>query len=152
MSSIPELPVEIETKINDLLKNAGEFTRGGDVQKGIDYALKAWDLIPEPKEVWMMYPQIMAINMAEKYVLMNDQNNFRKWINIAYKMYHSPEKTELSILKIEGKGYYKMKNYDEAYKAFHKIFELYGRKGFPGKDIDCYKFMMEYENKNNERN
>lgn len=147
MSKIQELPTALQQKIEGLLTQGGIALRGGDKKKCIEYCLIAWNLIPEPKEHWMMYPQTISINLANEYANLNEQAEFKKWIDIAFEMYHSPEKQELYVLKTEGEGYYKMQNYDEAYRVYHKIFELYGRKAFPGEDLKYYKFMMEYEAK-----
>ncbi|UXN09988.1 tetratricopeptide repeat protein [Bartonella sp. HY328] len=145
MTVIQELPVEIEQQVTDFLSKAGELARSGNIALSIEYGLEAWDLIPEPKETWMMYPQIMSINMANKYANIGNSEEFAKWIDIAFKMYHTPEKTELSVLSTAGKGYLKLEDYEKAYQAFHRTYEIYGKGAFRGEDLNQYKFMLYYE-------
>ncbi|WP_182418831.1 tetratricopeptide repeat protein [Bartonella sp. HY038] len=145
MTVIQELPVKIEQQVTDFLSKAGELARSGNIALSIEYGLKAWDLIPEPKETWMMYPQIMSINMANKYANIGNSEEFAKWIDIAFKMYHSPEKTELYVLSTAGEGYLKLEDYEQAYQAFHRTYEIYGKGAFRGADLNHYKFMLYYE-------
>lgn len=136
MSRLPQLPKAISDKMDGILQQAGELYRNESYNESIELQLKAWDLIPIPKEQWDFYPQVLSKNIVNSYTTSQDIQNVKAWIEIAYKMFNDPDRTSHYVLSLEATSLYKLDLLDESYEVFDRIFELFGREGFQGEDID----------------
>ena len=43
---------------------------------------------------------------------------------------------------IEGSSLYELGCFDEAYKVFERLLEIYGREGFPGEQMQYLEFFL----------
>ena len=140
MSRNPQLPKDISDKMDQMLREAGEKFRNGMPNECIELQLKAWALIPEPKTEWDFYPQVMYKDIVNDYTSIKNVGEAKKWIAIAYKMFNDPDRTSHYVLSLEATSLYKLDLLDESYEVFDRIFELFGREGFQGEDIDHSEF------------
>jgi len=138
----PQLPADITSQMDSLLIKSGELFRGGEIEKSIDLALKAWEFIPSPKENWDFYPQTMSKNMANKYAKLKDINKTKEWIKTTYKMYEDPDHEDHFVLMLEGSSLYELNLKGESYDVFERIFDIYGRKGFAGEQLEYLEFFL----------
>jgi hypothetical protein len=136
------LPKEISDEMDALLAKAGENTRSGKLREGIELALEAWNLMPEPVGQWDFYPQVNARNMVDDYVSVRDMANTKKWIEITAQMYDDPNHEDHYVLMLEGEAMYKLGDLDRAYYAFGRIHEIYGRSGFEGEQLEYLEFYL----------
>lgn len=137
-----EIPEPIKSKIDQMLSLSGDAFREGDLEKSLDIALQAWDLIPEPKSKWDYYSQSLSIGFIEDYTSLGNIEQARHWISIAYEMYDDPDRENHYVLMFEGSSLYKLDLLDEAYGIFDRVYTLFGRDGFKGEHLQYLEFYL----------
>lgn len=140
MSRLPQLPKNISDEMDEILQKSRESYQEDDIETALQFAHEAWGLIPEPKEKWDYYPQSLSAAFVEDYTDLKNVNETKKWIKIAYKMFNDPDRTSHYILSVEARSLYKLDLLDVSYDVFDRIFELYGREGFQGENMDYSEF------------
>jgi len=129
MAERKDLPLEITQKMDGLLIRAGEASRSGNDKESIELSLEAWELMPSPKERWDFYPQVMAKNIVDDYVLTKDIEKTRKWIEITYQMYGDARHEQVYTLFVEGIALYKLDLKSEAYDVFESFISKSAQRG-----------------------
>lgn len=109
--------------------------------------MEAWDLIPEPKEKWDFYPQSLAYSFAEDYAELGDVPNFKKWIEITYKMYDDVGRNSVYVLMLEGISLYRLGLREEALQVFDRIYAAFGHEGFAGEERKYLKLLLDKKKK-----
>ena len=108
----------------------------------LELALKAWNLIPDPKHEWDYYPQSLSVSFVADYTDIGDVEAVKRWINEAYLAYGDPDKENHYTLMLEGSSLYKLGLKDDAYLVFDRIFSTYGRDGFKGDQREYLEFYL----------
>lgn len=137
-----QLETNLRMQIDDLLKQSGDKFSADDLAGSLQVALKAWDLIPEPKSEWDYYPQSLSSGFIQDYVDLGDKENVAKWAAIMAEMYDDPNHEDHLVLMTEGEAMYKLGDKDRAYYIFGRIHEIYGRKGFAGEQSRYLDFYL----------
>lgn len=96
---------------------------------------EAWDCLPEPKEGWDFYPQIIARGLLECSVAMRDRGQIEDWIEATYKTYADPNHDDHFVNMLEGGAWRAIGDDDAAYAIFEKIYDRDGRAGFEGEEL-----------------
>lgn len=133
---------QISKNMDQILKESGDLFQKGDLRESLKVAQKAWDLIPDPKNKWDYYPQTLSSGFVEDYTELRDVDAARKWIGVTYEMYDDPSHSSHYVLMLEGSSLYKLDLKDEAYDVFEKIYELFGREGFKGEQLQYLEFYL----------
>lgn len=128
----PEIPTDTRVLIDKFLEQSAQQFSSGDLQASVHTALKAWELIPEPKEKWDYYPQSLSSGFVIDFADLGDNENCLRWIETMALMYDDPNHEDHQVLMQEGEAMYKIGDTDRAFRAFSRIEEIYGRKGFAG--------------------
>jgi hypothetical protein len=128
----PEIPTDTRFHIDKLLEQSGQQFSSGDLQASLRTALQAWELIPEPKEKWDYYPQSLSSGFVIDFADLGDKESCLRWIETMALMYDDPNREDHQVLMQEAEAMYKLGDIDRAFRAFARIEEIYGRKGFAG--------------------
>ncbi|WP_205910271.1 hypothetical protein [Rhizobium sp. FKY42] len=140
MNRKPELDTNTRSTIDAILKESGDRYSAGDLKGSLDAALKAWSLIPDPKNRWDYYPQSLSAGFVQDYTDLNDKANVEKWVAIMAEMYDDPNHEDHLVLMTEGEAMFKLGDMQRAYYIFARIYELYGSKGFAGEQLAYLEF------------
>jgi hypothetical protein len=140
MARKPQLPEEIARQIDSINQSAADKFRTGDVMGSLRDALSAWELIPEPKAAWDYYSQSLAVGFVQDYADTRDVENTRRWIETVYEVYDDPHRTNHYPLMVEGEALYMLGLLDDAHAVFGRIYDLFGEKGFAGKQKAYLEF------------
>ena len=142
MERKPELPKEIRAEIDSLRAEAGGLFKNKRIDESISAIVAAWNLIPEPKSYWDYYPQSLSISLVKRYVILNDKESAKKWIAVMAEMYDDPNHEDHLVLMTEGEAMYRLGDLHRAYYVFGRIYEIYGRKGFAGEQLEYLDFYL----------
>ena len=142
MKRLPPVPDHIDQQIREIFAETRKLDKVKDLDKRRENALKAWALIPEPKEAWDYYGQSLSNSLVRIHLELGDEAGMKKWIKTNYKMYNDPDRQSLHTLSQEAISLYKFGLKDEAYPVFGEIYELFGREGFPGEYIQYLEFYL----------
>lgn len=137
----PEIPKDIRVHIDKLLEQSGQQFSSGDLQASLRTALQAWELIPDPKENWDYYPQSLSSGFVIDFADLGDKEGCLRWIETMALMYGDPNREDHQVLMQEGEAMYKLGDIDRAFRAFSRIKEIYGRKGFAGHQKAYLEFL-----------
>lgn len=138
----PQIQSAIRDEIDDILNRSGEYFRAGDLTGALELALKAWNLIPDPKHEWDYYPQSLSVSFVADYTDIGDVEAVKRWIKEAYLAYGDPDRENHYTLMLEGGSLYKLGLKDDAYLVFDRIFSTYGRDGFKGDQREYLEFFL----------
>lgn len=138
----PQIQSAVRDEIDDILNRSGEYFRAGDLTGALELALKAWNLIPDPKHEWDYYPQSLSVSFVADYTDIGDVEAVKRWINEAYLAYGDPDRENHYTLMLEGSSLYKLGLKDDAYLVFDRIFSTYGRDGFKGDQREYLEFFL----------
>ena len=108
MDRFVQLDKIASSEIDQLLRSAGLAACGADLNQAIALCLKAWTRLPEPKNKWDFYPQIIARGLVEYYTKVGDKENIEKWIDLAYYAYHDESRTDIFLNMLEADCLYKI--------------------------------------------
>ncbi|WP_221149770.1 tol-pal system YbgF family protein [Rhizobium sp. NZLR8] len=139
----PEIPTEIRAHIDKVLEQSGQQFSSGDLQASLRTALQAWELIPEPKEKWDYYPQSLSSGFVIDFADLGDKESCLQWIETMAVMYDDPNREDHQVLMQEGEAMFKLGDTEKAFRAFSRIEEIYGRKGFAGDQKAYLKYLDE---------
>lgn len=142
MPNYPSLPTDVTTKLDGLLKQAGEAERGGDLQRSTLLGQEAWDSIPDPRPIWDFYPQIIARGMVRKAAAQHDRKQIETWLDLTYQTYTDPTHDNHFVNMLEGAAWRSIGDDDAAYAIFEKIYERDGREGFKGENLAYLEWLL----------
>lgn len=137
----PELPTDIKTIIDDLLRQAGEAERAGDLRRSEDAFLQAWAALPEPKLGWNFYSNIIP---RDNLLFYRDTRQFEKaekWLAITRESY-GPGRNEV-IEFLAATLWYAMGDFDRAYEEFARQYQAGKKRPFQGEDKKYLDFYLE---------
>src|SRR6187402_2689164 len=119
MQEYRELPESIRLKIDDLLEKAGHASRDGDRNLEEQYAIKAWELLPEPKLGWDFYSNTIPRDNMIFYRNMKAFDKALYWLEITRESYGStPQEPNQSVEFYAATIYYEMGQVEKAYAIF----------------------------------
>lgn len=142
MSRKSQIDPKTKDDIDELLAQSAEKFKQGDLKGSLEIGIRAWNLIPEPKNKWDYYPQSLSRGFVEDFTELGDKENVQKWIAIMADMYDDPNHEDHLVLMTEGEAMYKLGDLDRAYYMFDRIHEIYGRKGFAGDQLEYLEFYL----------
>jgi len=133
---------ELQDQIDELVDLAYEKSQKGDKIASFELLHKAWELYPEPKENWNE-----AYNTAkylfDDYFSEGDLAASEKWLKEMLKNNDSLKLSEGEIQHYEGKYYFEVEKYQQAYERFKYAVEEAGFRYFENED---YKYLDFYNN------
>ncbi|PPU59073.1 hypothetical protein XdyCFBP7245_01160 [Xanthomonas dyei] len=132
MQRKPDIEAGLKAEIDHLLEHSAQTFRSGALAESLALGLRAWALIPEPKQHWDDYPQSLSASFVKDYADRRDEENVRTWIEVMALMYDDPGHTDHLVLMTEGEAMLQLGNDARACAVFGKIYALYGRRGFAG--------------------
>ncbi|MBO0664590.1 hypothetical protein LQ948_18750 [Jiella sp. MQZ9-1] len=137
-----ELPDEVRSKIDNVLKAAGDAHRQVDLVQEEILSLNAWNLLPEPKLGWEFYSNIIP---RDNMIFFRDTNQFDKalhWLDITRKSYGSTKERPDQVIEFYAATiYFEMGRYDDAFAIFdwqYKKWKTLPFKGADKKYLDFY--------------
>ncbi len=118
MTRKPEIDLKTKDEIDVLLAESAREFKSGALRTSLEIGIRAWNLIPEPKNKWDYYPQSLSHSFVEDFAELGDKENTKKWIAIMAKMYDDPNHEDHLVLMTEGEAMYKLGDLDRAYYVF----------------------------------
>lgn len=134
MDNFVQLEKKASSEIDRLLRSAGLAARTADLSQAIRLCLKAWDRLPEPKNIWDYYPQIISRGLVEYYVDIGDKENIEKWIDLAYYAYRDNSRTDVFLNTIEADCLYRMGIESRAFEIIARVEKRIGK--IPRQNLD----------------
>ena len=116
--------------------------REGNIRESIEFSLNGWMLIPEPKEKWDYYPQVVAVSLVTRFRMLKDIENTKKWLAETYHMYGDPQRESQYVLMMEGSSLHDLGCLDEAFETFERLYAIHGREGFPSDQVKYLEFFL----------
>lgn len=151
MNRKPEIPEPTKAKMDELIALSSEAFQAGDLMKSHEIALQAWDLIPEPKEMWDYYPQSLSRTFVEDFIAFGDKEGVQKWVATMAVMFDDPNHEDLEVLSMETNAMFSFKDFDRAYYVVARILEIYGEGVFQGDRREWLTFYQQERAKRNEQ-
>lgn len=145
MNQRQELPEALRTRIDSLLRAAGEAERRGDLLSSEDYSLRAWEVLPEPKLNWDFYSNIMP---RDNLIFYRDSKQFEKamhWLEITRESY-GPERDDM-VEFLAATLWLEMGEFDKAFEEFDRQYKGSRTRPFQGKDKKYLDFYLSRKGK-----
>jgi tetratricopeptide (TPR) repeat protein len=112
----------------------------GEIDEAETQFLKAWDVLPEPKEQYDLAP-----SLCRGFVIFyRDTKQFdkaRHWLAEMRKAYGSGVGPDLTVGFLSGTVYFEAGDLDKAAEFFRPLFEQYGNRPFSGEDKKYLDFV-----------
>jgi hypothetical protein len=141
MPNLPELPADIKAVVDELLRQAGEAKRAGDIRRSEEARLSAWEALPAPKLCWEFYSNIMPRN---NLIFYRDARQFEKanrWLAITRESY-GPGRNEV-IEFLAATLWFEMGDFDRSYDEFARQFKAGRTRPFQGQDKKYLDFYLQ---------
>lgn len=141
MKRRPELPKDVQDKINEAARKARPFWQSNDFKGALPHMLKAWDLIPEPKTSWDFFAQTMSRTFVSAYTKTGDFANARAWVKIMRESYDAPQVgDEPTVDFCEAEFLYHADEKDRAFEIFDQLYKQYKKRPFQEEDKALWDF------------
>ncbi|MFF8803069.1 MULTISPECIES: hypothetical protein [unclassified Methylobacterium] len=127
MDNFVKLEKKTSSEIDQLLRSAGLAARTADLNQAITLCLKAWARLPEPKDRWDFYPQIISRGLVEYYTKIGDKENMEKWIDLTYYAYRDDSRTDIFLNMLEAECLYKMGIDSRAFDIIAQVEKVTGK-------------------------
>ncbi len=128
----PQLPQDVQDRINAVLDRAGEAYRAGELRRSLEIAEEAWDMIPPPPYKWDYFAQSLSAGFVRDYGELADAGEVERWLPHLYAAYDDLDKRDQYTLMTEAEARLDLDQKEAAVALFKRIFEIYGAEGFRG--------------------
>ncbi|KAB0677371.1 hypothetical protein [Aureimonas leprariae] len=142
MNRRPSLPPEKADELNRLLRASGEKQRSGELREAMALGSRAWDLLPDPKEGWDFYPEIIARSQMDQNVAAGDAQNAKRWIDRTYRAYGDEHHQDGAVNMMDGAALFELGLKGEAYAVFEDVYNRLGREWFGGEYASHLEFLL----------
>ena len=128
-----ELPKDLDEKINALATSAWTEWQKGDSSIAEASFLKAWDLIPDPKFEYDLYPQALSRRIAVFYRDSKQDSKALEWLDIVKQAYSPLNDASLATITfLEATVDFDAGRLDQAFSKFESLYKEYGKRPFEG--------------------
>ena len=139
MSDVPILAESICDEMQELYDQATELEEQGEMKAAGELYLKAWEMLPEPKNSWDASAQYADIT-AEFFLEAGDVDRALEFSRIALES----DITDFDPAKhrTAGKAEFEAGNREKAMELFRVAYERGGKRAFANEDPKYFKFFM----------
>lgn len=145
-----KLPEDLKEKVNKLFDEAGRFQMGHKNLKAADSFIKAYELLPDPKDQWS-YALSLLRNIAENYYLKaffdcKTKEESKKYYQLALKYFAEYMKDDRNIgfasnhSKI-GQIWYELGDFENAEEELVRAYMGEGKELFDELDPKYYELI-----------
>lgn len=141
----PEVPPAVKDAIEATSAEFRAAISRGDFDAANAAAHAGWDAIPDPKDRWAYYPDVLPRSKADVFVRAGNVELAKEWLTIAMGSHPAEIGQNVSLDRVAARIHAAAGDYETAERIAGTLLSMYGKRPFAGDDKDLLPYAHAYQ-------